>query len=218
MGKLIVIEGTDCSGKQTQGKILVDNLNGKGLNAIYLSFPMYDTPSGHILGGPVLGKDEIGPCWFKEGIELDPYVACLYYAADRKYNISKVKDYLDQGYYVIVDRYTSSNMAHQGSKITNKDDRFYMFQWIDKLEYWLLDLPKPDMTIFLHMPILYSLELIKTRPDTDVAEKSEEHLKNAEETYLELAELYHWVKIECVKDNNLRTKNEIANEILEIIL
>src|SRR5574344_2196058 len=136
-GKIIVIEGTDCSGKETQSKLLVKNLTKKGLKVINLSFPMYDTPTGKIVGGPYLGKTEICEGYFKEGaVNLDPKIACLYYAADRKYNIKQVEKYLNDGYYVILDRYVSSNMAHQGCKILDKDERFNMFQWIDKLEYW----------------------------------------------------------------------------------
>lgn len=66
--------------------------------------------------------------------------------------MDKINKYLEDDYIVILDRYTTSNMAHQGGKIIDKDDRFNMYQWIDKLEYWLLKLPKPDKTIFLHMP------------------------------------------------------------------
>lgn len=218
-GKMIVIEGTDCSGKETQSKQLVKKLNASGKKAIHLSFPMYDSPTGKVVGGPYLGKPEICDSWFSEGaVNLDPKIACLYYAADRKYNIKGIKEYLAQGYYVIVDRYTSSNMAHQGSKIKDKDERFNMYQWIDKLEYWLLELPKPDITIFLHMPYKYSTELKKNRIFLDEHEKSEEHLIQAEEAYIELSELYHWDTIQCVKDNKIKSIEEINQEVLEVVL
>ena len=129
----------------------------------------------------------------------------------------KIEEYLKKGYYVILDRYTTSNLAHQGSKIQNDDDRFNMYQWIDKLEYWLLKLPKPDLTIFLHVPFEYTLELRKNREFIDEAEKSEEHLKNAEKAYIELSELYHWSKVECIKDGKLRTIEDINDEIIKII-
>lgn len=217
-GKLIVIEGTDCSGKETQSKLLVKRLQEMGRKAIHVSFPMYDTPTGKIVGGPYLGKPEIMEGWFKEGaVNLDPKIACLYYAADRKYNIGKIMQFISEGYDVIVDRYTSSNMAHQGSKIKDQDDRFNMYQWIDKLEYWLLDLPKPNLTIFLHMPYLYSLELKKNRSFLDEHEKSEEHLRQAEEAYIELSELYHWDTINCISNNKIKTIDEINREIIEIV-
>ncbi len=217
-GKIIVIEGTDCSGKETQTKLLEKRLNEQGKKCIRFEFPMYETPTGKVVGGSYLGKPEIGNSFFPEGaVHVDPYVVCLYYAADRKYNLPKIQEYLEKDYYVILDRYTTSNLAYQGSKIKEKDDRFYMYQWIDKLEYWLLGLPKPDQTILLHMPYSYSLELMKNRDSYDEHEKSEDHLKSAEEAYIELSELYNWRKIECIKDNKIRNVEDINNEILEII-
>ena len=217
-GKVIVVEGTDCSGKETQTRLLEQRLNDSGKKCIRFSFPMYDTPTGKIIGGAYLGKPEIGDSIFAEGaVNVDPYVVCLYYAADRKYNIPKIKEYIDKDYYVILDRYTTSNLAHQGSKIQDKDERFNMYQWIDKLEYWLLKLPKPDKTIFLHVPYEYSLELRKNRENIDEHEKSPEHLKASEEAYVELSELYNWDRIECIKDDKLRTIEDINDEILRII-
>lgn len=217
-GKIIVIEGTDCSGKETQSNLLEKKLNEMGKNCIKLSFPMYDTPTGKIVGGAYLGKSEISECLFEEGaVNVDPKIACLYYAADRKYNIDKVLKYLDLGYYVILDRYTTSNLAHQGSKISDKDERFNMYQWIDKLEYWLLQLPKPDKTIFLYVPYEYSLSLKANRKKLDQHEVNCEHLKNAEDAYIELCGLYNWDRIDCVRDFKLRSIEDINDEILKIV-
>ena len=218
MGKFIVIEGTDCSGKETQSKLLVQKLTNLGYKAIRLTFPNYDSPTGKIVGGPYLGKKEICDCWFPEGaVNLDPKVACLYYAADRKYNEGEIQKYLDDDYFVICDRYVSSNMAHQGSKIKNDEDRFHMYEWIDKLEFWLLGLPKPDKTIFLHVPYTYACNLKKNRVSLDEHELSEEHLKNSEIAYVELSELYNWFHINCIKDDNMRTVDEINEEIIDCI-
>ena len=218
-GKLIVIEGTDCSGKQTQSEILEKKLNQNGYNCIRIDFPRYDTPTGKIVGGPYLGKPEICDSFFKEGaVNVEPKIACLYYAADRKYSINLVNQYLEKGYFVILDRYTTSNLAHQGSKIFDKDERFNMYQWIDKLEYWLLELPKPDMTIFLHMPYEYSIKLKQNRKFLDEHEKSEEHLKHAEFCYQELRELYNWEYVNCIRDNQIRTIEDISEEVLTKVL
>ena len=217
-GKIIVIEGTDCSGKETQSKLLEKYLNSSGINCIRMSFPAYDTPTGKIVGGPYLGKEEICPSYFEDGsANVDPYISCLYYAADRKYNITKVNKYIDDGYIVILDRYTTSNMAHQGGKIEDSEERFNMYQWIDKLEYWLLKLPKPDITIFLHMPYTSSCELKKNRKSLDGNEKSETHLKNAEKAYIELSELYNWDRIECVESDRIKSIEEISNEIINML-
>lgn len=218
-GKIIVIEGTDCSGKATQSKLLEERLKKNNKKCITLSFPCYDTPTGKIVGGAYLGKEEICESYFKEeAVTLDPKIASLYYAADRKYNIGKVIEYIEKGYFVILDRYVTSNLAHQGGKISDKDERFYMYQWIDKLEYWLLELPKPDKTIFLHVPYDFAKELKKNRAYLDELEKSPEHLKNAERAYIELSELYNWDKVECVKDNELRTIEDINDEIYDLII
>lgn len=217
-GKIIVVEGTDCSGKETQSKLLEERLNSIGKKCVRFDFPNYESPTGKIIGGAYLGKPEIGPSFFKEGaVNVEPHVVCLYYAADRKYAMPEIEKYLNDNYYVILDRYTTSNLAHQGSKIHDKDERFNMYQWIDKLEYWLLGLPKPDKTIFLHVPLENTLELRKKRKSIDEHEKSPEYLKRAEESYLELSELYNWDKIECIRNNKLRSVEDINNEIMKII-
>ena len=218
MGKFIVIEGTDCSGKETQSKLLVEKLNNMGHKAIRLTFPNYDTPTGKIVGGPYLGKKEICECWFPEGaVNLDPKVASLYYAADRKYNEKEINKYLEEDYFVICDRYVSSNMAHQGSKIKNDEERFHMYEWIDKLEFWLLGLPKPDKTIFLHVPYTYAAQLKKNRLSLDEHEMCEQHLKNSEVAYIELSELYNWKHINCIKDDAIRSVENINAEIIECL-
>lgn len=217
-GKIIVVEGTDCSGKETQSKLLEKRLNSIGKKCVRFDFPNYESPTGRIIGGAYLGRPEIGPSFFKEGaVNVEPHVVCLYYAADRKYAMPEIEKYLNDDYYVILDRYTTSNLAHQGSKIHDKDERFNMYQWIDKLEYWLLGLPKPDKTIFLHVPLENTLELRKNRKSIDEHEKSPEYLKRAEESYLELSELYNWDKIECIRNNKLRSVEDINNEIMKII-
>ena len=84
MNKIIVIEGTDCSGKETQSKMLLERLNQNNIDSVYMTFPAYDTPTGKIIGGSYLGKESIGKCVFPEGaVNVDAKVASLYYAADR---------------------------------------------------------------------------------------------------------------------------------------
>ena len=211
-GKIIVIEGTDCSGKETQSKLVEEKLNKLGKKCIRFNFPMYDTPTGKIVGGPYLGKEEMGEGYFPEKADkVDPHIASLYYAADRKYNMDKITPYLEQGYYVILDRYTPSNLAHQGSKIKDKDERFLMYQWIDKLEYWLLKLPKPDYTILLNMPYKYNNQLSFELTNED--SKQERVL----ESYLELAGLYNWDIINCIDKDKEKTIDEIHEEIMELL-
>lgn len=218
-GKLIAIEGTDCSGKQTQTELLIKRMRNEGKHVQNFSFPNYNSPTGKIIGGPYLGKQQIGPCYFEEGsVSVDPKVASLYYAADRKYNIDKINLLLENGYNVILDRYIYSNMAHQGGKILDKNQRNEMYNWLDKLEFDLMDLPKPDITIFLHMPLEVATILKQNREEpADGHEKSKEHLKNAETAYLELAERYNFKTIECAKNGKPKTIEEINDEIYNIL-
>ena len=219
-GKLIVIEGTDCSGKQTQSDLLVKFLNDNGIKTKKMGFPMYDTPTGKIVGGPYLGKDWICDGFFEEGAaNVDPKVASLYYAADRKYNISKVTDALNAGYNVILDRYVESNMAHQAGKITDPIEQSEMINWLEKLEYSFMGLPRPDTTIFLHMPYEYSYKLRMGREEKgDQHETSKEHMLCAEKTYLLLAKRYMYNTINCVDEKgNIRTIDDIAEEIHKVV-
>lgn len=217
MSKLIVIEGTDCSGKETQSKIIIEKLKKEGKKVALLSFPMYDTPTGKIVGGPLLGKPEISDTWFDDPATLDSKIASLYYAADRKYNINIINKYIEEDYIIFLDRYVFSNMAHQGSKLKTKKDKLDLFKWIEQLEFDLLQLPKPDLTIFLHMPYKEACELKKNRANLDVVEKNKEYLVNSENTYIELANLYQFKTIECVKDNQIRTIEDINEEMYNII-
>ena len=169
---------------------------------------MYDSPTGRSFKECLLNDNN----YFNEGIDsLDPELVCLYTAADRKYNINKIKEYLDNDYIVVINRYTSSNMATQGSKYSDSDERFYMYQWIDKLEYWLLKLPKPDYTILLNMPYKYSNQL-----SFDLT-KEDSKQNRVLEAYLELAGLYNWDIIDCIDENKEKTIDEIHKEIIELL-
>lgn len=218
-GKLIVIEGTDCSGKETQANLLLEKLNALGITTYKTGFPMYDTPTGKIIGGPYLGKEYIGEGWFSEGASnVDPKVASLYFAADRKYNIGKINEKLEAGINVILDRYVYSNMGHQGGKIKDVKERMNMYAWLDVLEFKLLELPKPDIAIFLHMPALKAVELkVHRKEAADQHESSLEHLSHAENAYIEISIAYSWKTIECVKDDKIRTIEDISNEVFDYI-
>ena len=216
-GKLIVIEGTDCSGKETQSKLLVEKLKEAGYNVFQFGFPNYDSPTGRIVGGPYLGKSYICDGWFEEGAtNVDSLVACCYYAADRRYNVGVINEHLDKGDVVILDRYVESNMAHQGGKLTNKEDRLKLWKKLETLEFDILELPRPDAVMFLYMPYEYAEILKKARKEgADQHESSKQHLQNAEASYLELTKLYDFIKIDCVKDETIRSIDDINEEVLE---
>lgn len=218
-GKLIVIEGTDCSGKETQTKRLVEKLETEGFNVFTFSFPNYNTPTGKIIGGPYLGKSYIGEGWFKEGaLAVDPLTASCYYAADRRYNLGVIKEHLENEDIVLLDRYVESNMAHQGGKLKTKEERTKMYEKLDTLEFDIMELPRPDAVIFLYMPFEYAAILKKNRKESpDQHENNREHLEQAENAYLELTEKYNYIKVNCVKNDVIRTIDDINDEVYKVV-
>lgn len=216
MKNFIVIEGTDGSGKETQAKLLIERLNQEKIKAKYVTFPMYDTPTGKIVGGPYLGKEYICNGWFKEGAtNVDAMVASLYFAADRKYNMSIIENCLINNEIVICDRYVDSNLAHQSAKMSDIKERLKFYKKIEELEYGILELVKPSLTIFLHLPYSESIKAIEKRKEAkDEHEANVNHLKNAENSYLELAQLHNYLTIDCMKSETERkTINEIHEEV-----
>lgn len=220
MGKLIVIEGTDCSGKETQSRKLAERLKEEGFRAEYHKFPMYDTPTGEIIAANILGKPEYGKCTFPEGTtNIPPKVAALYYAADRLYNIEKIKEKLNDGTIIIMDRYVESNMGHQGAKFDKESDKIEMLLWLEHLEFQVLDLPRPDKVVFLYLPYEYGEKLRNNRCEPlDGAESDPKHLINAEKTYFLMAERYKFDKIDCVQNEEIRSIEDINNELYNIVI
>jgi dTMP kinase len=217
-GKLITIEGTDASGKDTQTTRLCNRLKSEGVSIERSSFPRYDTPTGKIVGGPLLGKPEISKSYFEKPAEVDPKVASAYYVADRRNNLPFIQEILNSGTHLILDRYVESNHGHQGGKIRNPRERWEFFKWLDNLEYNMFELPRPNLTIFLYMPFEKGIELkSKMNVQLDRVEKDFDYLKNSEESYLQLADFYHWKKIDCTRENELRTKEEIHEEVYQIV-
>ncbi len=205
-GKLIVIEGTNSSGKETQANILVERLNNEGLKTVKMRFPDYDSPTGKIIGECLLGKNS--EPFFAEGInKIPPKVAALYYAADRAYNIDKINTLLEAGTNVVLDRYVESNMAYQAAKFDELYDRINMLLWLEQLEFNLLDLPRPDKVICLYLPYEYRND------QTD----DNKHLKNTESVYGLLSERYNFLIINCIKKEKIRTIEEISEEIYSLI-
>ena len=225
-GKLIVIEGTDCSGKETQTKRLVERLKREGEVVETLSFPMYDSPTGKIIGACVLGKPQMceellkdSHSFFPEGGgNIDALTALCYYAADRRYHLPLINKYLDEGATVILDRYVTSNMAHRGGLLLNEEERKKIYQKIEQLEYDILELPRPEQTIFLYMPYEYACELKKKRAEMpDEAEQNETYLKVGEKAYLELASLYHFDTVSCVQNHQIRSIDDIHEEVYQLV-
>jgi len=219
-GKLIAIEGTDASGKNTQTKLLYERLIEEGFPVVRDTFPRYSTPTGKIVGGPLLGKFEICKSFFSEegAGNVPAKVASAYYAADRRYNLPFINATLNSGKYLILDRYVESNMGHQGGKISNPEKRLEFFKWLEKLEYEMFELPRPDLTIFLYIPFEKGIELkSKMNIQKDDVEKDYNYLKNSEEAYLQLCGLYNWKKIDCINNGKIKSREKIHREVYKAV-
>jgi len=227
-GKIIVLDGADCSGKETQTKILFERLRNERILCEMMSFPQYGTPTGDIVGECYLGKNlrHDGGSWFGDADSVDPKIASLLYAADRRAALPKINKILNSGANLLLNRYYQSNMGHQGCKISSKYEREQMFFWIQKLELEMLEIPREDTTIFLYMPINVAIELRKARDlekkeILDSHESNIEHLKRAEETYLYLEKFFEWKRIDCAPDGtikSLRATGDISNEVYEHVM
>lgn len=216
-GKLIVVDGGDGSGKNTQTNLLVRKLEEKGVAVKKLDFPQYDTFFGKLISSYLNGE-------FGSLEDLNPKIPSLFFALDRFSQKERIKKWLDEGYNVVLDRYVESNLAYQSAKL-KESEREKFIRWINQLEYDELNVPKADIIIYLHVPVEVSEELIKTRPDKDyikdkrkdIHENDISYLKQVEKNYLNLAKQKSWVVVECVENGNLLSIGEIFNKIFNII-
>ena len=169
-GKLIVIEGTDGSGKETQSLKLRDRLWNEGLACEYQSFPRYDTPTGKIVKmylGKAPFQQEFGP-----SIMVPPKIACTWYALDRQASAEEINNTLAKGIPVICNRYVESNMGHQGGKLKDSKERAEMISWLEKLEYDTLKVPRANLVVFFtcHIKLQKNLEKVEAEKKMDMKE------------------------------------------------
>ena len=206
MPKLIVLSGIDGSGKYTQSILLLNKLHSYGLKAVQISFPIYNSASGHIIKQYLNGD-------FGHHNTIDPKIVATWYAFNRYEAKELLLNHLSNGITVICDRYVESNLAHQGCKIRGEGDRRAFFEWCHHLEYDVFRIPKPDTTVFLHVPSAISPQLMGDRASLDVHESDGEHLAAAEQVYLGLSELYGWHKIDCAAGGAMKAPEDIAKSI-----
>lgn len=216
-GKLVIIDGGDGSGKATQAQLLVDYLKQKSVKVKCYDFPRYYT-SFH---GKTVGRFLAGE--FGQLDEVSPYLASLAYALDRASAKEEMDQWLGQGGIIISNRYATSSMAHQGARLPKKKRKEFL-DWIDELEYKVHKIPREDLVIYLYVPWRVGLELTQKKGERgyvkglDIAEKDLKHRQAAEAMYLDLArKRQNWVKIDCVKNGLMRTKEEIQQEIIKVL-
>ena len=212
MGKLIVIEGTDGSGKSTQFKALTERLQSEGTAFKTLVFPRYSEPSSALIRMYLGGEFGTNPS------DVNAYAASAFYAVDR---FASYKQDWGQWYHnggvIVSDRYTTSNAVHQTSK-EPKEKQGEFLRWLYEFEYDKLGLPRPDLTIYLDVPIAFTEKLMRhreasTNTKADIHEQDMNYLATCRETGRAAAKFYNWTIIDCVKDGQMRSIEDIHEEI-----
>ncbi len=216
MGKLIVIEGVDASGKATQTQRLYERLAAEGKKLRQISFPDYESdfsvPVKRYLAGD-LGKN---------ADDVSPYAASMFYAIDRYASYRRDwGSFYEEGGILIADRYVTSNLVHQAAKIEG-DKREFM-DWLHDLEYGRLALPEPDLVLFLDMPPACARKLMENRANKitgeaqkDIHEGDPHHLDRAYENAMGIAKLAGWQIVHCAEGEKIRSVEEISQEIYSL--
>ena len=212
-GKLIVIDGTDGSGKATQTKRLLKRVGDAGREVRTIAFPQYEGSFfGQLVRRYLDGE-------FGSADDVNPHVASVLFAMDRWHAKEQICEWLAQGCVVVLDRYVSANAGHQGAKIDDPEERAAFLEWVDELEFSVLGLPKPDIVVFLHMPRQAAQELLADRAHAegsklDIHEADPEHLRRAEEAYVQMAARKDdWRRIECVENDQVLPPDVIEERI-----
>lgn len=208
---LFVLEGSDGTGKSTQIKLLTERLRQQGYGVVLFSFPRYSELSSHFIKSYLAGH-------YGDSEAVGPYAASLFYALDRYEAMPSIKAALAAGKIVLIDRYTASNLAHQGSKLSNAADRRGFYLWLDSLEHQILQLPRPTHSFVLYAPPATTKQLLEKRHEEDdsqpdIHEADLPHLTAASAAYDELCALFpqDFERIDCVRNNQLLSKTEISD-------
>jgi len=212
LGKLIVFEGIDGSGKTTQFRLMCERFADEGVEFKRLTFPRYEEPSSALI------KMYLGGEFGDDPDAVNAYAASSFYAVDRF--ASFIQDwgrFYEDGGLVLTDRYTTSNALHQGAKMP-PEQRERFFKWLYKYEFDLLGLPEPDLVVFMDIKAEYASRRLQRRQfDTgtvgDIHEKDGSYLEKCALAGEHAAELYGWLKVACVDGDKDRSEDEIHQEV-----
>ena len=217
-GKIIVIDGGANVGKATQADMLTNRLQNEGREVGKLDFPRYHQ---HTFGKLVQEclSDVHTPMF-----DLPPKVAATLYAADRFEAKTELNTWLAEGRIIILDRYVSANMLHQGVKIEHIDEREEFFRWVEHVEYTIFGIPKPDMVVYLDIPPQKSEKLLEYVENLGVKvttpkDQAEMHQAKVSECAHYLSALHpEWHAVQCLQtDGELRDREDIHEEVYKII-
>ena len=216
MGKLIVIEGLDGSGKSTQLSLLPDRLSANGIDCRTVSFPDDDSDSSALVKLYLAGKFGTKPS------DVNPYAASAFYTVDRYASYKSVwGEYYNSGGTVVSGRYTTSNAVHQTSKLPESEWKAFL-DWLYDFEYGKIAIPKPDKVIFLDMPVGVSQKLLDRRYSAgggkDIHESDTEYLENCRKAAVFTADYSGWSIIPCAAGGEPRSVEEISDDILKEVL
>lgn len=212
MGKLIVIEGTDGSGKSTQFRLLTDRLESEQVKFQKLVFPQYSEPSSALI------RMYLGGEFGKSPSDVNAYAASAFYSVDRYASYRKVwGKWYEEGGLVVSDRYTTSNAVHQASK-EPEDKREDFLNWLYDFEYDKLGLPRPNLVIYLDVPTDFTEKMLRhreseTNTQADIHEQDMQYLATCRRMGRAAAEHYGWTVIRCVRDGAMRSMEDIHEEI-----
>jgi dTMP kinase len=221
-GKLIVIDGTDGSGKSTQIALLVKHLKKEGQKVQVVDFPeYYNNFFGKFIGHCLTEQ-------YYNFVRVHPKIASVLYAADRFESKEKIENWLKKGYIVIADRYVSANQIHQGGKINNVEKRKAFIEWLDEMEYDVFKIPRPDVVFYLNLSLPLILNLIKERNKNtkrsyvgkkkDIVEGDIEYLTNSHKSAVWLAKTQsEFIQIECSEKGKILSREIIHEKIYEEI-
>lgn len=215
-GKLIVFEGTDGSGKSTQFRLLCQALRDKGTDFLNIIFPQYEKPSSALLKMYLNGEFGSHPS------DVNPYAASTFYAVDRYASYKQVWGrYYEAGGLVLSDRYTTSNAVHQTCKLP-PEQREDFLRWLADFEYDKLGLPRPDVVLWMDMPIAQAVKNLRRRENAthtkgDIHEVDTDYLNTCYQAARQAAELYGWRRVSCMDGDRLRSMEEIQTEIQTLI-
>jgi len=216
LGKLIVFEGIDGSGKSTQFEMICKRLSDEKRQFKRLVFPRYNEPSSALIKMYLNGEFGSSPD------SVNAYAASSFYAVDRYASFAQDwHDYYNNGGLILTDRYTTSNALHQGAKIP-PEKREHFFKWLYNYEFNLIGLPAPDAVIYMDITADFALTRLKRRQsetgtDADIHENDITYLKNCAESGKHAAAEFKWHCVSCVSGENERDINEIHTEIYNII-